>query len=66
MDIALTSSKQKNMAADPAIHADDTAQSVTVMSRLRGGMAVFTILMTLSQVLTIWVSHQAAGVSVMS
>ena len=54
------------MAADPAIHADDTAQSATVISGLLGGMAVFTMLMTLSQVLTIWVNHQAAGVSVMS
>lgn len=54
------------MAADPAIHADDTAQSATVISRLLGGMAVFTMLMTLSQVLTIWVNHQAAGVSIMS
>jgi uncharacterized protein with PQ loop repeat len=29
-------------------------------------MSVFTLLMTLPQVLTIWVGHQAAGVSVWS
>ena len=51
------------MAPDPAIPADDAAQSKTVMSRLLGGMSVFTMLMTVPQVLTIWVGHQAAGVS---
>jgi uncharacterized protein with PQ loop repeat len=29
-------------------------------------MSVFTMLMTVPQVLTIWVGHQAAGVSVVS
>ena len=36
------------------------------MSRLLGDMSVFTMLMTVPQVLTMWVSHQAAGVSVVS
>lgn len=36
------------------------------MSRLLGGMSVFTMLMTIPQVLTIWVGQQAAGVSVLS
>jgi uncharacterized protein with PQ loop repeat len=36
------------------------------MSRLLGVMSVFTVLMTVPQVLTIWVDHQAAGVSVVS
>jgi uncharacterized protein with PQ loop repeat len=31
-----------------------------------GVMSVFTMLMTIPQVLTIWVGHQAAGVSVLS
>jgi uncharacterized protein with PQ loop repeat len=31
-----------------------------------GGMSIFTMLMTVPQVLTIWVRHQAAGVSVLS
>jgi len=34
--------------------------------RLLGGMSVFTMLMTVPQVLTIWVGHQAGGVSVLS
>jgi uncharacterized protein with PQ loop repeat len=28
------------------------------------GMSIFTLLMTIPQVLTIWVGHQAAGVSI--
>ena len=54
------------MAPDPATPASDAAQSRTVMSRLLGAMSVFTMLMTVPQVLTIWVGHQAAGVSVVS
>jgi uncharacterized protein with PQ loop repeat len=54
------------MAPDPAAPASDAAKSQTVMSRLLGAMSVFTMLMTVPQVLTIWVGHQAAGVSVVS
>ena len=54
------------MAPDPAIPPADATPSKTVMSRLLGGMSVFTMLMTVPQVLTIWVGHQAAGVSVLS
>ena len=36
------------------------------MSRLLGAMSVFTMLMTIPQVLTIWIGQQAAGVSVLS
>ena len=41
-------------------------ESETFLRRLLGGMSVFTMLMTVPQVLTIWVGHQAAGVSVVS
>jgi uncharacterized protein with PQ loop repeat len=41
-------------------HGDDT------LRRLLGGMSVFTMLMTIPQVLTIWVGHQAAGISILS
>ena len=54
------------MAPDPAAPASNAAQTKTVMSRLLGAMSVFTMLMTVPQVLTIWVGHQAAGVSVVS
>ena len=54
------------MAPDPATPASDGVQAKTVMSRLLGAMSVFTLLMTVPQVLTIWVGHQAAGVSIVS
>jgi uncharacterized protein with PQ loop repeat len=37
-----------------------------MLRRFSGGMSVFTMLMTIPQVMTIWVSQQAAGVSVLS
>ena len=54
------------MAPDPTAPASDATRSDTVLSRVLGGMSVFTMLMTIPQVLTIWVGHQAAGVSVVS
>lgn len=37
-----------------------------VIHRLLASLSIFTMLMTIPQVLTIWVGHQAAGVSVLS
>jgi uncharacterized protein with PQ loop repeat len=54
------------MAPNPASPAKEGAQSKTLFSRLLGAMSIFTMLMTVPQVWTIWVSHQAAGVSVVS
>ncbi|MEO6659945.1 MAG: hypothetical protein ABIN44_06440 [Burkholderiaceae bacterium] len=54
------------MAPDPTTHAGQALRSETLLSRVLGGMSVFTLLMTVPQVLTIWVGHQAAGVSVVS
>jgi uncharacterized protein with PQ loop repeat len=54
------------MAPDPTTPAAVASRSETVLSRVLGGMSVFTMLMTVPQVLTIWVGHQAAGVSVVS
>lgn len=34
--------------------------------RLVGSLSIFTLVMTVPQVLTIWVGHQAAGVSLLS
>jgi uncharacterized protein with PQ loop repeat len=42
----------------------DTSSSRVGLRRLLGGMSIFTMLMTIPQVLTIWVGHQAAGVSI--
>jgi len=54
------------MAPNPAKPGEDPSQSRTVFARMLGGMSVFTMLMTVPQVLTIWVRHEAAGVSVLS
>jgi uncharacterized protein with PQ loop repeat len=54
------------MAPDPAQPAADTSVSDTVLRRALGGMSLFTIVMTVPQIWTIWIDHQAAGVSVAS
>ena len=36
------------------------------MKRLLGSLSIFTLAMTLPQIYTIWVNHQAAGVSLLS
>ena len=46
--------------AAAATHTD------TKLRGLLGGMSVFTMIMTVPQVLAIWVGHQAAGVSILS
>jgi len=54
------------MAPDPTTPAAQASRSETLLRRLLGGMSIFTLLMTIPQVLTIWVGQQAAGVSVLS
>lgn len=54
------------MAPDPTTPAGGHERPATAFNRVLGGMSVFTMLMTVPQVLTIWVGHQAAGVSVVS
>ena len=54
------------MAPDPTTPAAHESGSDTALRRILGGMSVFTMLMTVPQVLTIWVGRQAAGVSVVS
>ena len=54
------------MAPDPTPPAAAGKHSDTALRRLLGGMSIFTLLMTVPQVLTIWVGRQAAGVSVLS
>lgn len=46
--------------APVAAHADGRLRA------LLGAMSVFTMVMTVPQVLAIWVGHQAAGVSIIS
>ena len=54
------------IAPDPITAAGHASRSDAVLRRLLGGMSVFTMLMTIPQVLAIWVGHQAAGVSILS
>ena len=54
------------MAIDPRSPVGASPLSDVVLRRLLGGMSIFTMLMTVPQVLTIWVGHQAAGVSILS
>jgi uncharacterized protein with PQ loop repeat len=54
------------MPPNPMTPASQTPLSDRPMSRLLGSMSIFTMLVTLPQVLTIWIGHQAAGVSLLS
>lgn len=49
--------------ASPAIHP---SPDELILRRLLAGMSIFTMLMTIPQVLTIWFGQQAAGVSILS
>jgi uncharacterized protein with PQ loop repeat len=55
-----------SMAPDSMTPAGHAAQSDTFLRRILGGMSVFSMLMTVPQVWTIWASHQASGVSALS
>ena len=57
---------EATMALDPMTPAAHATHADAMLRRLLGGMSVFTMLMTIPQVVTIWVGHQAAGVSVLS
>ncbi len=54
------------MIHDPANVVAAASPSDTKLRGLLGGMSVFTMIMTVPQVLAIWVGHQAAGVSILS
>ena len=52
------------MNPNPAPAAVHHSGSDARLRRLLAAMSVFTMLMTIPQVLTIWIGHQAAGVSI--
>jgi uncharacterized protein with PQ loop repeat len=54
------------MAPDPATPSAHASISDAVLRRALGGMSVFTIVMTVPQIWTIWIGHEAAGVSILS
>jgi uncharacterized protein with PQ loop repeat len=54
------------MAPHPTPPAAHVPISDTFLRRALGGMSIFTLVMTLPQVWSVWVEQQAAGVSVIS
>jgi uncharacterized protein with PQ loop repeat len=54
------------MILDPAPPPARPRHFDAMLRRFLGGMSVFTMLMTIPQVLAIWVGHQAGGVSIVS
>jgi len=54
------------MGPDPASFSAQASISDVVLRRALGAMSVFTIVMTVPQIWTIWIGHQAAGVSILS
>ena len=54
------------MFPNPSTATIRTPHSDTLLRRILGGMSIFTMLMTIPQVLTIWLSHQAGGISLLS
>ena len=54
------------MAAAHPTTPDAGSQTDIVLRRFLGGVSIFTLLMTVPQVLVIWITREAAGVSVLS
>ena len=54
------------MAPDPTPRSQAASSNPSALNRLLGGMSGFTMAMTVPQVWTIWVDHQASGVSLWS
>ena len=47
-------------------HPAMTFPQEAAMKRMLGTLSIFTLLMTVPQILAIWATHQAAGVSILS
>lgn len=54
------------MAPNLTIRLFPCSPSPGVLNRLLQSLSIFTMVMTVPQVLTIWVSHRAAGISMLS
>jgi uncharacterized protein with PQ loop repeat len=54
------------MSPVPVPHGDVVKPPDTLLRRVLGGMSIFTLVMSIPQIVAIWVHHQAAGVSVVS
>ena len=51
---------------NPGMPGAPTSVSDAALRRALGAMSFFTIVMTVPQIWTIWINHQASGVSVVS
>ena len=54
------------MPPDPTTPSIRTLPPQGLINRLLGGLSIFTMVMTVPQVLAIWVGHRAAGISMLS
>jgi uncharacterized protein with PQ loop repeat len=54
------------MAPNPATPGAHASVPEALLRRALGAMSVFTIVMTVPQIWTIWINHQASGVSIAS
>jgi uncharacterized protein with PQ loop repeat len=54
------------MPPNPATPETSGALPTAMLTRLIGSLSIVTMIMTIPQVLTIWIGHQAAGVSLLS
>jgi uncharacterized protein with PQ loop repeat len=54
------------MSQESVVHVARASATDIMLRRLMAAMSVFTLAMTLPQVLTIWIEHQAAGVSILT
>ncbi|MGH8742179.1 MAG: SemiSWEET family transporter [Burkholderiales bacterium] len=54
------------LPADPCVSNPPTPPSASAFEKVLRGLSVFTMLMTVPQVLTVWVGRDAAGVSLVS
>jgi len=55
-----------SMQQHPSIFDPADSSSETRLRRMLAGMSVFTMLMTIPQVLSIWIGHQAGGISLLT
>ncbi len=54
------------MPPNPGVSVSTSSLQDKLMRRVLGSLSFFTMLMTIPQVLTVWVGHQTAGVSLWS
>ena len=54
------------MPPNPALHESGSLLPPSKMKHLLGAFSIFTLAMSVPQAVTIWITHQAAGVSLIS